>query len=795
MREKFKILYVSDSIWLPTGYGKVSKYLVSFLKRDFNVTFLSVTDPALGSIKVNDIECYRYVRSEIDLLWFYTNFKSDIVLVLKEPWVLPNIDKVPIHYILYSPFTQVEPPKDFLYYASLSSDVWIPSKYETEQVRKFGVDAVYMPHGVDIKIFKPLDNVEELKRKYGFHKFDVVIGLFGMNTLRKVLPNQLEGIKIFMDNNPDIKVGIYLHSTLFPIKEYWNGYDLKKIIEKFELDEKIIIPNQSALLVGFSDYSLAELYNCCDVVVDACYEGFGLHILEAQACGIPTVTLSIGGGSEINFLDLRVNKFAKFYTQLGSYFAIPDPYEVAEKIEKALKFNKESISQYLHDKAKEFEWSKIYNYYVKPRLVHVLENLYFRKLKGGRKVVIITSWGYRCGVSSFVRKLLQGFDQNDIYIVPIPTFRNCNFDEYVNYLIHKVKERNPDVVLIQLEHGVFGKESVNFEQKFYTKLRNELQDVKLITDFHVIDVFKSTEVFEATLSNRVIVHNKAMFDKLVNLLKEYEVNYDNIEVIPLCSNKVEISKEDARRELGIEKDCKLIGIFGFISPRKGIDIFFTVMEKLRNEISNLKGVIVGGFHAEVETNYIKHVKKKSKELEVTITGFVDDDLYFKWLKAVDLVLYPSFMVSSSGIVVDCIVNGVPVIVLDSPAFRDLPILKAKTVDDFIEFSKVLLSNVELYETYLNKLKEISKDFECKEVAKLYNAVLNNDEVTTSEVITCFNEWLEKKKEKIIGNSVRIDFAEISQFCSERLQKKVTVQKIAYVLRKVLRIENDWLKVR
>ena len=795
MNRKFKLLFVSDSIWLPTGYGKVSKYLVSFLKKDFDVIFLSVTDPTLGSIKIGEIECFRYVRNELDLLWFYTNFKVDIVLLLKEPWVLPNIDKIPIHYILYSPYTQCEPPKDYLYYASLAIDTWLPSKYETEQVKKYGIDATYMPHGVDTKIFKPLDNIKELKKKYGFDRFDIVIGLFGMNTLRKVLPNQLEGIKVFIDNNPDIKVGIYLHSTLLPIKEYWNGYDLRKIIEKFELDENVIIPNQSALLIGFSDYSLAELYNCCDVVVDTCYEGFGLHILEAQACGTPVVTLSIGGGSEINFLDLRVSKFAKFYTQLGSYFAIPDPYEIAEKIEKALKYRKESIREYLHTKASVFEWFKIYKYYVKPRLDYILENLYYRKLRRGKKVAIVTSWGYRCGIASFVKKLLHGFNQHDIYIIPIPTFRNCNYDEYINYLVDKIKVINPDIVLIELEHGVFGRESTSFEQKFYTKLRNELQNVKIVTDFHVVDVYKGIEVFNTISSNSVIVHNKAMFEKLIELIKEYGYEYRNINVISLCSNKIEISKEDARKELGIEKDCKLIGIFGFISPRKGIDIFFKVVEELKREIPNLKGVIVGGFHAETETSYIKYVKKKAKELNIIITGFVNDDIYFKYLKAVDVVLYPCFMLSASGIVIDCIVNNVPIIVLDSPAFKDLPILKAKSIDDFIEFTKTLLSNPKVYNMYVSKLIELSKEFDCKKIAELYSDIFVNDDITTMDIIDCFNEWLERKKEKIIGNSVHIDFKEIAHFCSEKLGKEVKVQKVVYVIRRVLGIENDWIKVK
>lgn len=795
MSRKYRILFISDSPWIPTGYGKVSKYLLHYMKHDFDTIFLSVTDPTLGSITIDGVDVYRYVRNEHDLLWFYTHFNCDVVLLLKEPWVISNLDKVPIHYILYAPFTQVEVPRDYLYYASLACSVWLPSKYETEQVRSHGIDAYWIPHGVNYLIFKPMDNVEELRKKYGLDKFDVVIGLFGMNTLRKVLPNQLEGIKVFIDNNPDLKVGIYLHTTLVPIKEYWNGYDLRKIIEKFELEDNVVVPNQHALLVGFSESSLAELYNCCNVVVDACYEGFGLHILEAQACGVPTVTLSVGGGAEINFLNLKVTKFSKFYTQLGSYFLIPDPYDIASKIEEALKYGREGVRDYLHEKAREYSWSNVYYNYLRPTLVQVLENLYYRKRNVGKKIALVTSWSYRCGIAKYVSKLLSEFNKHEVYVIPIPTFRNCSYDEFVKYIVKRIREIEPDVVWVQLEHGVFGKEGTDFEVKFYRELKNELPKTKIVTEFHVVDVYKGVEAFISTTSDKIVVHNIAMHERLSKLFEDYWITGKEVHVIPLCSVEFPLSREEARRKLGVSTDVKIVGLIGFIHPRKGIDVFFTIVETLKNEIPNLVGVILGGFHAEVETQFIKYVKKRARELGVTITGFVNDDVYYTWLKAMDVVVYPVFMISSSGIVIDCIVNHVPIIVLDCPAFKELPVLKAHSIDEFIELTRELLTNSKKYENYVNYLKQVSEQYKCRNVVKDFEVVLDDDEVTTFEVIECFKKWLAEKKASIIGNSVKLDFKEIAEYCSSQLGKKVTIQKVAYVIRKVLKIENDWIKIR
>ena len=793
MSNRFRVLYISDSPWLPTGYGKVSYYLMQYLKDKFDIIYLSITDPTLGCIKFNDVYVYRYLRGADDVrFWFLAN-KCHVCLLVKEPWVIPDIDKIPIHYILYAPFTQIEVPNDYLYYASLAFRTWLPSRYECEQVKKYGIEADYVPHGVNTSIYRPLDNIDELRKKYGFEGFDVVIGLFGMNTIRKMLPNQLEGIKIFIENNPDLKVGIYLHSTLRPIKEPWNGYNLTKIIERFELEDKVRVANQYSLLVGFDEQTMAELYNICDVVVDACYEGFGLHILEAQACGTPTVTLSIGGGAEINFLQLYVTKYSKLYTQLGTPVAIPDPYEIANAIERALRFRKEGIRDYLHAKAHEYDWKTVIEKYVLPKLEDALIQLWYKVERVGKKIAIVSSWGYRCGIAKFTQDLVKAFKEHSIYIIPIPTFRNCNDNDFIKYVIDNLVNINPNVVILELEYGTFGREGHEFVNKFITSVKNVLPNTKLITDMHVVDVYKGTEANVYLNSDVVIVHNLTMYRKLNKLVEEYGIEPKKTRTIPLCAEKITLSKDEAKKKLGIEPNVKIVSFVGFISPRKNIEVFFEVVKRLKDVVKNVKWVIVGGFHAEVETKYVKYVKKMCKELGIELTGYVSDEMLNLWIKASDVVIYPSYMVSSSGIVTRCIVNETPVIVLDCPAFRELDVLKASNIDEFVQLTYVLLTNDEVYNSYIKKLKQMSKYFECDEVVKQYNDLINDEHVTTYEVITCFKEWVKKKKEETLGGLIKIDFSELKEFCSEYLGKEVTIQKIAYVIRKVLRIEDDYIR--
>ena len=45
---------------------------------------------------------------------------------------------------------------------------------------------------------------------------------------------------------------------------------------------------------------LRRLYSCADVFVfPSCYEGFGMPVLEAMACGAPTITSSTSSLPEV----------------------------------------------------------------------------------------------------------------------------------------------------------------------------------------------------------------------------------------------------------------------------------------------------------------------------------------------------------------------------------------------------------------------------------------------------------------------------------------------------------------
>jgi len=83
---------------------------------------------------------------------------------------------------------------------------------------------------------------------------------------------------------------------------------------------------------------MPEVYNMFDVnLLISSREGFGLPILESQACGVPCIATDFASASELVHPDLRVKVQTKIMTPIISWTAIPDPWDAAMKIEKLWK--------------------------------------------------------------------------------------------------------------------------------------------------------------------------------------------------------------------------------------------------------------------------------------------------------------------------------------------------------------------------------------------------------------------------------------------------------------------------
>ena len=358
---KLKILWISDAPFLNTGYATVTRHLIPFLAGKHEVVLLPFAGPQQGgfSKEVFGAEILSTIASVQDVAYWYHELGCDVAVVLKDPYAVPGVQNLPVFHIMYSPVAEEPVPKEWLDITSNAVRVWIPSRWGVEQYLRAGGDRSkvrYLPHGVSTDIYKPILDVprEKLRAKLNprFKDMDVVVGIVAVNRGRKLIPNQLECVKVFMEQNPDLRVGIYLHTSVAPDGPH-GGWFLDAVVKTMGLEGKVVFPEQHYYRLGFSEAEMNLVYNALDVLLELSTEGAGLPVIESQSAGCPVITLAHGAAPEWNFLMLNCRVIAKHYTVRGSWWGVPDPYHAAELIKEAvLCFDREKLAKILHEKAR-----------------------------------------------------------------------------------------------------------------------------------------------------------------------------------------------------------------------------------------------------------------------------------------------------------------------------------------------------------------------------------------------------------------------------------------------------------
>ncbi|MEK7502042.1 MAG: glycosyltransferase family 1 protein [Patescibacteria group bacterium] len=152
------------------------------------------------------------------------------------------------------------------------------------------IEVIYLAAGEEFKRFKTDDlRLKKIREKYNLpEKFALYVGDVTWN---KNLPRLVEAAR--KSRIPLVMVGKTLVSSDFDKNNPWNQ-DLLEV-------QKLVEGNKNILRVGFVETEdLVVLYNLATVfIMPSLYEGFGLPILEAMACGCPVITTKEGSIPEV----------------------------------------------------------------------------------------------------------------------------------------------------------------------------------------------------------------------------------------------------------------------------------------------------------------------------------------------------------------------------------------------------------------------------------------------------------------------------------------------------------------
>ena len=391
----FKILWWSNSPWAPTGYGVGTKGVVYPLNEHYNVRALSYYGLEGAALGFNNLICYPrlfdpYGIDAAKLIHRY--WKPDIMITLFDIWIGDSpllsgernwFTKINPLWVAYFPVDHDPIPPPIINQARQAYRCVAMSQFGRRQLEMEGISTEYIPHGVDTEVFRPsedkvLDSKELFKlsetlqpnKKEPWPEGSFIIGKVATNkdTLRKGFDRDFAALQIFLDQNPDACRDTRMH--LHTLKNFPGAYPLGHLAEINKVSEYIRVTNPFSIYCGMVSADLAKMYGAFDVLLNASQaEGFGIPIIEAAACGVPSIgtrftsmpELIEGHGWLVNTLKNAGGFDSHKTTILMSKWAIPDEFEIAEALEDAYN-NPDKVRRY-GEKAREFslnyDWEKV----------------------------------------------------------------------------------------------------------------------------------------------------------------------------------------------------------------------------------------------------------------------------------------------------------------------------------------------------------------------------------------------------------------------------------------------------
>ena len=285
-----RILWMSDSPTLFTGFGRVTRELLLRLAPDHEVASLGWRydgwpyDHAAVPWPIYPSQPQSLGQDSAERA--LGEFSPDLLVGFGDPWMLEWLCQIPrdnrFLLLLYFPLDGF-PLHPAWARAIAEADVAVAcSEFARMVVREASpeIPVRVILLGVDTEVFRPLDS-EEVRARHGLTgRF--VVGCVARNQPRKNYPILIQAFAKFAEERPD--AFLYLHADADDI-----GWDLVDLLRRHGISDRTGLSRKAKVTAGVSGRELNEIYNLFDVMaLPTAGEGFGLPLLEAMSLACPS---------------------------------------------------------------------------------------------------------------------------------------------------------------------------------------------------------------------------------------------------------------------------------------------------------------------------------------------------------------------------------------------------------------------------------------------------------------------------------------------------------------------------
>ncbi len=340
-----KILWHSNAPWVGSGYGKQTKLFTSRIKSLGHEVAVSAFWGLRGGVMdwptpTGPMPVYPHAIDghgndciiEHAAHFFGGDHQAGLTIFLTDIWVMHVAKLRKLNAAAWVPVDHepAQPPT----VKTLKDGRCIPiamSRFGERMLVDEGLDPVYVPHGVETNVFAP-SPMAEARAKLELPKDAFIVGMLAANQhgTRKNYAQAIRAFARFHESHPDSH--LHLHSW---VDVHHGGLDLQSLIIQEGIPHTAVsCCDQYRYEMGmFADPFVARTLSAMDVMLNpSAGEGFGVPIIEAQACGTPVIVTDWTSMPELVGSGHKVGG-TPTYTSFQSWQKIADVDEIVHALE------------------------------------------------------------------------------------------------------------------------------------------------------------------------------------------------------------------------------------------------------------------------------------------------------------------------------------------------------------------------------------------------------------------------------------------------------------------------------
>lgn len=549
-----------------------------------------------------------------------------------------------------------------------------------------------------------------------------------------------------------------------------------ELIEKHHVTGRVILTDFVPIEELIILYNLAHL-----LVFPSKYEGFGLPIVEAWACGTPVLTSNNSSLCEI----------------AGDAAILVDPFsveDIARGLNTALTntdLSKLRIMGIEHSKL--FQWDVVADLtisYVEKEFSLKAKPALTPDTKGKKTKLAFFSPlpPIKSGISDYSADILNAIcDSFDIDVFIDDGYTS---DRSLNRSIHvyhhrEFRAKKYEHILFQVGNseyhtymfpylvkhgGVVVLHDYNLHSVAYYDATRKKSNLSLYREYLLADYPMSyvndylqnlktgkagVKTFEIELNSfivnyadKIIVHSDEAKAKLL----QRNIGH-NVKKIHSYA-KIEKLKDAgaAKAALGIPQDTVVFASFGHVQRTKRSMPILKAFHRLSKTYSNVHYYFVGSPDSTIKDELLEYIKKNQLENSVTVTGYIGLDEFTRYIDATDLCVnlrYPSNG-ETSGSLMRILAKGKCVMVNRIGSFQEIPdncCIKLPSAETLTERQEVEL----IYQDFERMLRENDRSAEISANARAYaEAHLDINKVAAEYVSFIQEQHIPALTEEMLG---------------------------------------------